>query len=219
MRTSRITVLVLPCLLLAACSSGAKGASAPASGLATAAAIQAPSTSAPAAPSAAGGIGSTTDTMIRIHGSAQSSTGPCALPDACFGATIANTESGATAAITDVSLVNGLVGGYQLNLPTGTSADRAVTMVLGTLPPDARASTVTTISGTTASCAYFNVSSPRLAAIFPNNAPSDPFSTNLQATVGVELTTTDGQGFSHYDPLNVQDAHLKLGADASSMAC
>jgi len=218
MRASRIAAIVAPCLLLAACGSIGNGASSPAA-VRTAPSLGAATSAGSAVPNPNGGIGSTIDVMAQAHGHAVTPTGPCSTANACFGSSVANTESGTTVAFTNVVQVNDLVGGYHQNFPTGTSWAKAVSQVLHNLPPDARVSALTTISGTMTSCAYFNVSSPTLAGLFPSGAPNDPFGSTSGATVGVELSTTSAQGFTFYEPGNVQQAQLKLGGDDSSMAC
>lgn len=218
MRARWIAAFAAPCLLLAACGSAGGGSSTPAA-VRAAPSLQGPANAKPAPPSPVGGIGSTVDDMRHIHGQAGTAGGPCSTPNACFGSNVTNTESGTTFSITDVSWVNDLVGGYQQNFFTGMSASKAMYAIMQYLPADAQASTLTPIPGAMASCAYFNVSSPTLAALFPDNGANDPFGSPSGATVGVELSTTTSQGFTLYEPANVQDARLKLGANDSSMAC
>ena len=213
MRPSRIAMFVAPCLLLAACGSGG---SAPAS--VTYVPSLGASTAQSASPSPAGGIGSTFAVMSSVHGPATSPTGPCAAADACFGADVVNTESGATPAFTSVIPIKGLVGDYQQNFATGTTAASAIRQVMQFLPSDAHATALTPITGAMTSCAFFNVSSPTLAALFPDSV-SGQFGSTAGAALGVELSTTNGQGFTLFQSTNVQRAHLTLGGDDSSMAC
>ena len=218
MRPSRFAAIVGPCLLLAACGSAGGGASS------RAAATYDPSvgvnaSSSSGSPSSVGGIGSTVSDMASLHGRAVTSTGPCATPDFCFGANVINTESGTTPVFTAVMQVEGLVGDYQQNFATGTTASAAKAQVMRFLPADARATALTPISGSMTSCAYFNVTSPTLAALFPSDVANGPFGSSAGATLGVELSTINGQGFTLFESGNIQRAHLTLGGDDGSMAC
>jgi hypothetical protein len=132
---------------------------------------------------------------------------------------VAGSAGVSTPTFTGVIAVNDLVGGYEQHVPPGSTAAQAVAQVLRFLPSDARASPITTISGAMASCAYVNVSSPTLAALFPEDQPAGQFASSPGAVLGVELSTTTAQGFTVYEPGNVGQADVKLGADDSTMAC
>ena len=215
MRPSRIAMFVAPCLLLAACG---RGGSAPAAVTYVPSLGASTATSNSGTPSPAGGIGSTLAVMSSVHGPATSPSGPCATADACFGPAVVNTESGTTPAFTSVLQVKGLAGDYQQNFATGTTAASAIRQVMQFLPTDAHATALTPITGAMTSCAFFNVTSPTLAALFPDSV-AGPFGSAPGAALGVELSTINGQGFTLYEPTNVQRAHLTLGGDDSSMAC
>ncbi len=218
MRPNQFAAIVGPCLLLAACGSVGGGASSqPPATYEPSVGVNASSSS--ASPSPVGGIGSTVSAMASLHGRALTATGPCATPDSCFGADVINTESGTTPVFTAVVQVEGLVGAYQQNFATGTTASAAKAQVMQFLPADASATALTPISGAMTSCAYFNVTSPKLAALFPSDVSNGPFGSPAGPTVGVELSTTNGQGFTLFETGNVQRAHLTLGGDDSSMAC
>ena len=218
MRPSQFAAILGPCLLLAACSSaGSGGSSQPAATYDPTVGVNASSNS--GAPSPFGGIGSTVSAMASFHGRVLTPTGPCATPDVCFGANVINTESGTTPEFTAVVQAEGLVGGYQQNFTTGTTASAAKAQVMQFLPADARATALTTISGAMTSCAYFNVTSPTLAALFPSDESNGPFGFSAGPTLGVELSTINGQGFTLFESGNVQRAHVTLGGDESSMAC
>jgi hypothetical protein len=219
MRVSGAVVVVVSGLMLAACSAGGSGSGASVGS--AAAGLQHPVTAStgPTKKNGVGGIGSSLGDMAYIHGRPQRPTGPCAAPNACFGAPVVNTEDGTTYAFTGVTTFDGLVSGYRQNFVDGTSAVAAVGAVLGFLPADAHASVVTPIYGATTSCAFVNVSSPTVAALFPSQSQQATDGGLSNTVVGVELSGSTSTGFQTYDPADVQVAHVTLGADSSSMPC
>jgi hypothetical protein len=216
MRVSRFVVVVAVGALLAACSSGAEADS----GRSTPAPSRTTGSSAPASPhNSLGGIGSTPAVMAAVHGTAQPATGPCSVPGACYGPPVTNSQNGPTYAFASVALIGGLVGGYVQNFPNGSSVYVAMKAVLAALPPDSHTSRLTTISGATASCAFINITSPTIAALFPNQSPEASAGEFTNTMVGVELSGTNANGYMTYDWTNVQVARVTLGADTASMAC
>jgi len=221
MRVSRVVVVVVAVGLMATACSKAGSGSSGASLHSAAAALQQPTngTAAPATKNPLGGVGSTLADMAYIRGRAQPATGPCAAPDTCFGGPVTNTQAGATYGFTGVTTVNDLVSGYDQNFPTGTTIAAALGAVVSALPGDSHASAVTPIYGATLSCAFVNVSSPTIAALFPSQSAQAVGGGLSNTVVGVEFSGTNATGFQMYDPANVQVAKVSLGADSSSMAC
>ena len=64
-----------------------------------------------------------------------------------------------------------------------------------------------------------HITSPTIAALFPDQAPASSVAGFSNTMVGVELSGTDAAGYVMYDPNDVQVAKVTLGADSSSMAC
>lgn len=218
MRVSPIAAVAGLGLLLAACGSTGANSTQPAA-VRAAEAIGGPSGVVAAGPNPHGGVGSTPGIMAAVHGQQITVGGPCGTPDACFGPAVTTTGAGATFTFTGVEVVNGLIGGYDQNFPAGTTTAAAMAAVLRNLPSDARATALTPIAGITSSCAFANVSSGQLARLFPSSSAGDPLGSGVTTTLGIELTTVSPQGFTLYQPGNVELARLKLGGDSPSMAC
>ena len=217
MRVSRIAAVVVCGVCLAACSSGAgSGSRSDVTGVSP---LASPASTGSAAPTTRGGIGSTPSTMASVHGAITGASGACAVVGSCFGPPVTNTQSGATYAFTGVVAAGGLVSSYRQNFPDGTTELEAMAQVLRYLPADAHAGAVVAIDGATASCAIVNISSPTLSDLFPDESDADPMAGYTGTAVGVELSGTDANGFTVYEPSDVQSAKLTLGGDTSSMAC
>lgn len=159
------------------------------------------------------GIGTTVAHMKAIHGRDEISGGACSAGPVCFGAPVKNAEDDGyqfTAALES----DGIITGYTQAFPTGTSTATAQSEVLQWLPSDATAGPLTVVT-TNGSCAMYDITSPTLAKVF-SAYPSigDP-----SGVLGVELSYTDANGNSTYDPNNVESASISISPSDPSGGC
>lgn len=174
-----------------------------------------PVTTSPAASAASQltGIGTTLARMEAIHGLDNGPGSTCATTGACFGAPVVNDESGRTYQFTSVSVVGGLITGYQQNFAPDTTVSAAESEIMQWMPKDATLGPLT-IDENGGSCALFNITSPTLASLFNTALIGDG-----QGVLAVELSYTDPDLNVIYDPNDVQDAAIAATSSDPSSSC
>ena len=149
-----------------------------------------------------GYLGATMQQFTAAHGPPDS--GPGCSAAACFGPSFVNDESGPgpTHEFDGVAPDGGIVSGYTMNFPNGTTIADAKAAVLAWLPRD----TVTTmykVVDNNGSCVLWNLRSPTLARELGTPAIGDP-----HGDLGVTLGHVGSDLTNHYDPNNVEHADI-----------
>jgi hypothetical protein len=159
------------------------------------------------------GIGSTTASMKSAHGRARGPGEVCSATNSCFGSPLRNDESGDTFQFTNVLVAAGLITGYGQNFVRGTSSASALSQVLEWLPKGSVASRVT-VDHIGGSCGFVTITSPALAKVLSAPKIGDP-----SGVIGVDLEYINANLDIVYNPNNVEDAQVEVGAFSPKDSC
>jgi hypothetical protein len=176
---------------------------------------------APAVPPAAapvatnGDLGATVAQFKAAHGA---DSGPgiiCTAANSCFGPGLVNAETGPapTYEFITVSVTGGIVDGYSMEFPNGTSILAAKASVLEWLPRDAT-TTLYKVAHTNGSCVLWNVRSRTLARVLGAPAIGDP-----QGDLGIILGYVTPDITNLYDPNNVEHADISVLPNSPTDGC
>lgn len=150
------------------------------------------------------GFGATTATW-NAHNHKRPSVGPgCTSPFACYGDSV-EAPDGPVPQFTDVSTSHDRIIGFTYNMASNTSQDRAMQLVKGLLPEDAKVTTTGQIGSPPDTCLVWNLRSAKLAEALPSSIG------NKEGNIGVLFSTfAPTGGFTSFDPNNVNEARLTI---------
>jgi hypothetical protein len=211
MRAAGLTA-VIAVMALPGCGAASTTTSSPPS-TPTAAATAAPTPT--ELPASFGYLGATVAQFKAAHGAASGPGDICSAVNACFGHGLVNAETGPgpTFEFITVSVTSGIIDGYSMEFPTGTSILAAKSYVLEWLPRDA-VTTLYKIAHINGSCVLWNVRSSTLARVLGLPTIGDP-----QGDLGIVLGYVTPDLTNLYDANNVEHANISVLPNAPTDGC
>jgi hypothetical protein len=131
----------------------------------------------------------------------------------CFGPAVDDATSGRTFEFTAFDFGAAVATLYQQNLPNGTRLQAVLASLHSQVPPDTRFSTIV-VDRHGGTCGILNVTGRTLARILSNPKIGDK-----KGVVGIELNYINASLVSVYDPSNIQEVSVGIGALNASENC
>jgi hypothetical protein len=162
-----------------------------------------------------GDLGATVAQFKAAHGADSGPGAICTAVNSCFGPGLVNAETGPapTYEFITVSVTGGIVDGYSMEFPNGTSIFAAKSYVLEWLPRDA-STTLYKVAHGNGSCVLWNVRSATLARVLGAPAIGDP-----HGDLGITLGYVTADLTNSYDPNNVQHADISVLPNSPTDGC